>query len=102
MRELFGRFGEIIQILRETTEIKVRNPQRVINNVVDHYHLSEDQKEHILMAFGAEPEADKYGITNAVTRTAQYDENWEKVLDMERIGGELISLPGDEFRAWDQ
>lgn len=102
IRELFGRFGEIIQILRETTEIKVRNPQKVINNVVEHYRLSEDQREHILMAFGAEPEADKYGIANAVTRAAQYEENWEKVLDMERIGGKLISLPGDEFRAWDQ
>lgn len=26
IRKLFGRFGEIIQILRETTEIKVKNP----------------------------------------------------------------------------
>jgi hypothetical protein len=42
IRELFGRFGEIIHVLRETTEIKVRNPQRVINNVVEHYRLSEE------------------------------------------------------------
>jgi len=69
--------------------------------VVEHYRLSEDQKEHILMAFGAEPEADKYGIANAVTKAAQYEENWEKALEMERIGGKVVILQGEEFRGWD-
>jgi hypothetical protein len=40
IRELFGRFGEIVLMLRESTEIKVSNPQRVIHNVVEHYRLS--------------------------------------------------------------
>ena len=102
IKELFGRFGEIIQILRETTEIKVRNVQRVINNVVEHYKLSETQKENILIAFGREPEHDKYGIANAVTRAAQNEENWEKGLELERIGGRLITLPTDQFRGWDE
>jgi hypothetical protein len=102
IRELFGRFGEIIQVMRETTEIKVRNPQRVINNVVEHYKLSETQKENILIAFGAEPEHDKYGIANAVTRAAKQEEGWEKSLDLERIGGKLITLPREEFKKWDE
>jgi hypothetical protein len=102
IRELFGRFGEIIQVLRETTEIKVRNVLRIINNLVEHYRLSEEQKERILMAFGAEPEQDKYGIANAVTRAAQGEENWEKSLELERIGGKLVTLPRDEFKKWDE
>jgi hypothetical protein len=102
IRELFGRFGEIIQILRETTEIKIKNPQRVINNVVEHYRLSEEQKENILIGFGTEPEYDKYGIANAVTRAAQNEESWEKSLELERIGGKLITLPREEFKNWDE
>jgi hypothetical protein len=101
IKELFGRFGEIVQILRETTEIKVRNVQKVINNVVEHYNLSETQKENILIAFGREPESDKYRIANAITRAAQSDENGEKSLELERIGGKLITLPREEFRKWD-
>jgi hypothetical protein len=62
IRELFGRFGEIIQALSDNTEIKVRNIQAVINNLVEHYCPSEIQKSNILMVFGAEPEHDKYGI----------------------------------------
>ncbi len=67
IRELFKGFGGIVEVLRESTEIKVRNPQKVISNVADHYKLSEVQKNNILMAFGAEPEFDKYGIANALT-----------------------------------
>ena len=102
IRELFGRFGEMIQILRETTEIKVKNVTKVINNLVEHYRLSEDQKENILIAFGREPESDKYGIANAITRAAQSEQNWEKSLEMERIGGKLITLPREEFKRWDE
>jgi hypothetical protein len=54
------------------------------------------------MALGAEPEADQYGIANAVTRAAQREANWEKSLEMERIGGKLVALPKEEFRGWDE
>jgi hypothetical protein len=73
----------------------------VINNLVEHYRLSEEQKENILIAFGMEPEYDKYGIANAVTRAAQNEENWEKSLELERIGGRLITLSREEFKNWD-
>lgn len=102
IKELFGRFGEIVEALREKTEIKINNPQRVINNVVEYYRLSESQKENILMAFGGEPEYDQYGIANAITRAAQREESWEKALELERIGGKIITLPISEFKNLDE
>jgi hypothetical protein len=101
IRELFGRFGEIVQALRDNTEIKVRNVQAVINNLVEHYGLNESQKANILMAFGAEPDLDKYGIANAVTKAAQMEESWETGLELEKIGGRIITLSPDEFRVMD-
>ena len=102
IRELFSRFGEIVQYLRESTEIKIRNPQSVIRNVVEEYKLSEAQKANILMAFGAEPEYDQYGIANAITLAAQKEETWEKSVELERIGGRLITLPPDDFKRLDE
>lgn len=101
IRELFKGFGGIVEVLRESTEIKVRNPQKVISNVADHYKLSEVQKNNILMAFGAEPEFDKYGIANALTFAAQKEETWEKSVEMERIAGNIITMPVEIFRALD-
>jgi hypothetical protein len=102
IRELFGRFGEIVLHLRESTEIKVQNPQRVINNVVEQYKLSEVQKANILMAFGAEPECDQLGVANAVTLAAQKEETWEKGVELEKIGGRLIALPPEDFKRLDE
>jgi len=102
IRELFGKFGEIIQTLRESSEIKVKNPRKLISNVVDHYRLSEAQRDNILMAFGAEPEYDKLGVANALTLAAQKEEAWEKSVEMERIAGHLIALPVEDFKAMDE
>ena len=102
IRELFSKFGEIIQALRESSEIKIKNPQKMINNVVEHYRLSEAQRDNILMAFGAEPEYDKYGIANALTLAAQKETTWERSVEMERIAGHLIVLPIEEFKAMDE
>lgn len=102
IRELFNRFGEIVLLLRESTEAKIRNPQKVIQNVVDQYKLSETQKANILMAFGAEPEFDQYGIANAVTQAAQKEETWEKSVELEKLGGKLVALPMEEFKAMDE
>jgi hypothetical protein len=102
IRELFSKFGEIIQTLRDSTEMKIRNVQKVINNVVKQYKLSEGQRENILMAFGAEPDHDKYGIANAVTLAAQREESWERSVELERVGGNIISLPIEQFRSLDE
>ncbi len=100
--ELFGRFGEITQSLRESTEVKISNPQKVIHHVVEHYKLTEIQRDSILMAFGAEPDADQYGIANAITRAAQSEIVWENRIEMERLGGRLVTLPVHEFKQYDQ
>jgi len=55
-----------------------------------------------LITFGAEPEHDKYGIANVVTRAAKSEENWEKGLELERVGGKFITLPREKFRKWDE
>jgi len=102
IRELFGRFGEIVLLLRESTEIKIKSPQKVIQNVVEQYRLSEAQKANILMAFGAEPESDQYGIASAITLAAQKEETWEKSVELEKIGGKLITLPPEEFKRLDE
>lgn len=102
IRELFSRFGEITQTLRDSTEIKITSPQKVINNVVEQYRLSEAQRDNILMAFGAEPEYDCYGIANALTLAAQKEETWEKSVELERIGGHLVTLPAEDFKLLDK
>jgi hypothetical protein len=46
-----------------------------------------------LIAFGVEPENDKYGIANGVVMAGKNEENWEKRLKLKRIYRKLITLP---------
>jgi hypothetical protein len=55
--------------------------------------LSEQYKENILIAFGVEPENDKYDIANGVVMVGKNEENWEKRLKLKRIYRKLVTLP---------
>jgi hypothetical protein len=101
IRELFSHFGKIVEMLREKTEIKVKEPKKVIKNLVEHYRLTEAQKENILLAFGAEPLADQFGIANALGRAAKLEETWEKALELERLSGRVLTLSLSEFKNLD-
>jgi len=39
--------------------------------------------------------------STAITLAAQKEETWEKSVELERIGGSLISLPFEEFKSLD-
>ena len=89
-------------MLKESSEVKINNPQKVINNVVQQYKLSESQKENIFIAFGVEPDPDMYGISNAITLVAQKEENWEKSIELEKMGVRLVAVPIEEFKSLDE
>jgi len=40
-------------------------------------------------------------ITNAITLAAKKEETWEKSVELEKLGGHLISLPIEEFKSLD-
>jgi len=101
IEELFSRFGEVVERLRNGSDINIGNPSRVINNVVKQFGLSDKQKENILMAFGAEPDQSQYGIANAVTRAAHSEENFEAGLDLEKLGGRIITMNPRSFLTLD-
>lgn len=86
-------------MLRESIEVKIINPQKLINNVVEQYKPSESQKENIFIAFGVEPDPDKYGVSNAITLAAQKEETGEKRIALDRIAGKLISLAIERFKS---
>ena len=55
------------------------------------------------MAFGGEPEfMYQYGIANAITRAAQRELSWEKNLELEKLGGKIITLSSQEFKSLDE
>lgn len=98
IRETFNQFGKIVIMLREATEVTVNDPSRIINNVVREYRMTEEQKDQILISFGMEKDKTKYGIVNAITNAALSQDNFEKAIEMEKIGGRIIEMDNGRFK----
>ena len=101
IRDIFPQFGSIVLHLRETGFIGVIDPGRVIKNVVKQFRLSDQDREQVLMAFGAEPDSTQYGIANAFTRMAKTKESFVDQLELEKLGGVLIEMSPQQFGKFD-
>lgn len=83
--------------LQQATEVKIAQPTIAVDNVVAHFDLGEEKKKSILDFFTAGEDASQYGLINAITRTAQDEANYEKQIDLERLGGTLSHMDVNEF-----
>jgi len=104
IRATFNRevFESWIERLKESTEVKVENPIKAVNNIVKIAGLSEERKQKLLMHFS---EPTKYGLINAVTNLARETKNIDEQIRLEELGGKILAsdtrfeafiLEGDE------
>lgn len=59
--------------------------------------LAEGEKRLVLTHWLQSNEMNRFGFANAVTRTAQDVDNYDRATELERLGGEIIELPKTEW-----
>ena len=84
----------MVKRLRESTWIGIEKPVEAVNNIVKHLGLSEEQKNQLLMHFS---EKTKYGLINAITRTARETENIDQQIRLEEFAGKILESPWKDF-----
>ena len=75
--------GEIVEVVKATTK---------------HFGLNEDQNSSILDQIIRSGDLTQYGLFNAVTRTAEDQTDYYDSDNLERVGGQIISLSNTEWR----
>lgn len=80
------------------TEIAVPSVTDAIDNVVGHFDLAEGDKKSLLDYFSQEPGNTAYALVNAVTRAAQDQEDYEKQIALEKVGGRLVEMTESEWQ----
>ena len=93
IRNIFDSFGAIVARIKDSTDhqFDISKIRTVIKNIVNEYQMTEDQKDRLLIHWGAEPEASLYGVSNAITRMAQDEPDFQNKYRLEQIGGRFIS-----------
>lgn len=97
------KFNDNVLRLQETQRQQLCDKPTEVTEVVEvtteRLGLSEDEKGTLLLHFAQGGDFSKYGLINAITRTAADVESYDRAVELERMGGEVIELPPSDFRS---
>ncbi len=87
------KFQLSVNKLRDTKlESTGPDPVKTVEVLADKYLLSQNERGSILRHFIMAGDSSRYGLINAVTRASQDAADYGRATDLERLGGELLSI----------
>ena len=89
-----ARFMLTVDKLRKSTQIPLKHdPVKSVELLADKFQLTENERGDILRQLFMGADNSRYGLVNAVTAASKIAKTYERATDLERIGGEILSLP---------
>ena len=74
------------------------DPVQAVEVLGDRYILTKNERASILRHFIMGGDISQYGLINAVTRASQDVADYDRATDLERLGGEMLSLPASALK----
>jgi hypothetical protein len=87
-----SRFETLCQKFADAASVRISGSEAV-EEVTKRYQLVESEKNSILNHLIEGGELNVFGLVNAVTRASSDVESYDRAVELERIGGEIIELP---------
>ena len=89
-----AKFMLTVDKMREATQIPLKHePVKAVELLADKFQLTENERGDILRQLFMGADNSRYGLVNAVTAASKIAKSYERATDLERIGGEILSLP---------
>ena len=89
-----SKFMLTVNKMREATKIPLKQePVKVVELLADKVQLTENERGDILRQLFMCGDNSRYGLVNAVTAASKIAKTYERATDLERIGGEILSMP---------
>lgn len=93
-----ARFEELVGRVQETTVQKIEGDVvKVIEVTGERFGMNKSERGSVLKHLIEGGDLSRYGLFNAITRTASDIEDYERATDFERTGGKVIELPRSEW-----
>lgn len=92
-------FARIVDRMRLSTEAKITgDPVKTIEVVTKKYGLQETERSGVLRHLIEGGDLSQYGLVNAITRTSQDVESYDRATELERMGGQVLELPKTDWQ----
>ena len=85
-------FNNVLGKLRETTETEIAKPIDAVEIIQKQFRFTEDEKDSVLNHLIKGGDTTKWGLTNAVTRTSQDLEDYDRATEFEGFGWDVANL----------
>ncbi|MCW3050982.1 MAG: hypothetical protein JWN14_152 [Chthonomonadales bacterium] len=93
------RFKMLVAKMQETTEVKLEGSiEKIVEVTARKFGLAQPEKEDVLKNLIEGADLSLWGLTNAITATAQTAATYDRSTELEAIGGRFFALPAAEVR----
>lgn len=94
-----ARFDAQIARITETTAQKIEaDPVKVVEFTAKRYGMTDGERTSVLKNLIEGADLSRYGLFNAITRTAEDLSSYDRASEFERLGGQIIDLPATAWR----
>jgi Domain of unknown function (DUF932) len=92
-----SQFMMTVKKLQAIKENKIEDVQKTVEVVATNHMMNENEQNSILKHLIEGGDLSQYGLMNAITRTSQDIEDYDRATDFERIGGQIIEMPKTDW-----
>ena len=90
-----SKFMLTVGKMQEAMNIPLEHqPMKEVEILADRFNLTENEQGDIFRQLFISGDNSRYGLLNAVTAAAQNVADYVRATELERIGGEILALPG--------
>ena len=92
-------FSQIVEQMRQTTERKIENnPVQAVEVLGNKHSLNQKEQSGILEHLIRGGDLSQYGLLNAVTRTSQDLESYDRATELEAMGSTVLNLQPNQWK----
>lgn len=93
-----AKFQQAIEAMNEsTTQVVKGNPAKAIELLSEDFGINEGEQSSILRHLIEGGDLSRYGVMNAVTRTAEDLESYDRATEFETMGGRILDLSASSW-----
>lgn len=96
-----GKFASLVEKFAQTGAVMLAHPADTVQEIGKRFQLTEGETKSVLDHLIAGGDNTVYGLTNAITRAATDVESYDRSIELQRIGGEIIELPQGDWKKLD-
>ena len=94
-----AKFTTIVDRMKAATEQRIEgNPVKAVEVTTKTFGLSQGEHSSVLTHLIQGGDLTAYGMLNAITRTAQDVESYDRATELEAVGSKVLSLPQPTWR----